>query len=127
MALQLMKLRVTATTTTTAGPAPEKFFYVTTGETAAGTPLSIDPAEFFDDTGAAVTELPVLETNNSYFNVYINGVLQMEGIVQYTAGAATVGSLTINVPAGGEPILADTPIVLEVVNYAPTSTTDIAT
>lgn len=127
MALQLMKLLVTAATTTAVGVDPEKFFHVTAGETAAGTTLTIDTAEFFDDTGTAATNLPALEPANSYFNVYINGVLQMEGISTYTEGATTVGSLAIAVPAGGDPILAGTPIVLEVANYSPTSTTDIAT
>jgi hypothetical protein len=127
MALQLMKLLVTATTTTEVVPTPEKFFHVTTGETAAGSSLSIDTADFFKDDGAAATNLPTLATNNSYFNVYINGVLQMEGNSTYTPGATAVGSLNFAVPAGGDPILANTPIVLEVVNYAPASTTTVET
>jgi hypothetical protein len=127
MALQLMKLLVTASTTTDVVPTPEKFFHVTAAETAAGATLSIDTADFFDDAGAAATDLPVLTTDNSYFNVYVNGVLQMEGISTYTPGATTVGSLDIDVPAGGDPILAGTPIVLEVINYAPTSTTTVET
>mgnify|MGYP001954003472 CR=1 FL=1 len=127
MALQLMKLLVMATTTTETGPSPEKFFYVTTGETAAGATLTIDTADFFDDAGAAVTDLPALATNNSMFNVYINGVLQMQGISTYTPGATTVGSLTINVPAGGDPIPTNSPIVLEIVNFAPSSTTTVTT
>jgi hypothetical protein len=122
-----MKLLVTASTTTSVDPEQEKFFHVTTGETSAGTTLSIDTADFFDDAGAVATDLPVLNTDNSYFNVYINGVLQMEGISTYTPGATTEGSLDVDVPAGGDPILAGTPIVLEVVNFSPTSTTDVAT
>lgn len=51
----------------------------------------------------------------------------MEGIATYTPGATTVGSLDIAVPAGGDPILQGTSIVLEVVNYMPTSKTDVAT
>lgn len=127
MALQLMKLLVSASTTTTVGAAPEKFFHVTAGETTASNILTIDTAQFFDETGATATNLPALAANNSYFNVYINGVLQMEGISTYTPGATTVGSLAITVPAGGDSILANTPIVLEVVNFSPTSTTSIAT
>lgn len=127
MGLQLMKLLVTATTTTDVVPTPEKFFYVTEAETAAGATLSIDTADFFNDSGGTPAALPVLATDNSYYNVYINGVLQMEGITDYTDGATTVGSLEINVPAGGDPILEDTPIVLEVVNYAPSSDTTVNT
>lgn len=122
-----MKLLVTASTTTNVVPNPEKFFYVTTAETAAGSTLTIDAASFFQDNGTAVTALPSLAANNSYFNVYINGVLQMEGISTYTPGATGVGSLAIAVPAGGDPILQNTPVVLEVVNYAPTSNTSVET
>lgn len=127
MALQLMKLLVTATTTTETGPSPERFFYVTTGATAAGTTLTIDTEDFFDDLGAAATDLPVLATDSSMYNVYINGVLQMQGISTYTPGAATVGSLAIAVPAGGDPIPTETPVVLEVVNYDSVSTTTVTT
>lgn len=122
-----MKLLVTATTTTNAVPTPEKFFYVTTAETAAGATLTIDAAAFFLDDGLAATTLPALATNNSYFNVYINGVLQMEGNSTYTPGATTVGSLEFDVPAGGDPIQQNSPVVLEVVNYAPTSNTTVET
>ncbi|MFC6331581.1 DUF4183 domain-containing protein [Paenibacillus septentrionalis] len=127
MALQLMKLQVLATTSVEANPQPQKFFYVTTGETAAGAVLTIDAADFFGDTGEAADSLPELEANNSMYSVYVNGVLQMEGITTYTPGATSVGSLAINVPAGGDPILANSPIVLSVVNYVPTSTVDITT
>ena len=127
LALQLMKLLVSAATTTEVDPTDSRFFNVTTGSTAAGSTLTIDAASFFDDAGAAVTSLPTLATNNSYFNVYINGVLQMEGISTYTPGATGVGSLAIAVPAGGSGIPADTPIVLEIVSYAPSSTTTVTT
>ncbi|MBN2980832.1 MULTISPECIES: DUF4183 domain-containing protein [Cohnella] len=127
MALQLMKLAVSIQTSVTVGPASDKFFYVTTAETAAGATLSIDAASFFDNTGAAVAALPALATDNSYFSVYVNGVLQMEGICTYTPGATGVGSLAIAVPAGGDPILADSPVVLEVLNFAPASTSTVNT
>lgn len=127
MALQLMKLLVTATTTTTTVPSPDRFFYVTTGQTAAGATLTIDAASFFDDTGAAVVTLPALSANNSMYNVYVNGVLQMEGITTYTPGATGVGSVDIDVPVGGDPIPTDTPIVVEVINYAPSSVTTVTT
>lgn len=126
MALQLMKILVTASTTTNTAPAPVKFFYVTTAETAGGTTLSIDAADFFDDLGNAVVTLPTPAANNSYFNVNINGVLQMQDISTYIPGATGVGSLDIEVPAG-DPILASTPIVLEIVNFVPVSTTTVET
>lgn len=127
MALQLMKLFVGVTTTVSIEPESQKFFYVTTGETAAEATLSIDTSDFFDDLGDVPTELPELETENSYFNVYINGVLQMAGISTYTPGATTIGSLAIEVPEGSEPLLANTPIVLELIIYSPSSDSTVLT
>ncbi|MED4205824.1 DUF4183 domain-containing protein [Neobacillus mesonae] len=127
MALQLIKLLVTASTTTDVVPSPQKFFHVTASQTAAGSTLTIDAASFFQDDGTVVSTLPSLASNNSYFNVYINGVLQQQENSTYTPGATGVGSLAFAVPAGGDPILQNTPVVLEIVNYAPTSTTNIST
>ncbi|MNY76527.1 hypothetical protein D3C86_2161410 [compost metagenome] len=61
------------------------------------------------------------------FNVYINGVLQMQDISDYTPGATGVGSLVITVPAGVESIPTGSPVVLEVVNFVPTSDTTVTT
>jgi hypothetical protein len=122
-----MKLLVTAETTTTTVPTDTRFFYVTTGETVPGGTLTIDAADFFQDDGTALVELPVLSNENSYFNVFINGVLQMEGNSTYTAGATGVGQLEFTVPAGGDSILTGTPVVLEVMNFAPVSNTTVTT
>ena len=127
MPLQLMKLFVSASTTTDVIPTNTRFFYVTTTETAAGATLTIDAGSFFQDDGSAATALPALDAENSYYNVFINGVLQMDGISTYTAGATGDGSLAITVPEGGGSIPAGTPIVLETVQFIPTSTTDVIT
>ncbi|MGH0791201.1 DUF4183 domain-containing protein [Bacillus cereus] len=127
MALQLMKLSIAAATDTTIDPVDSRFFYVSIAPTTAGNTLTIDAASFFQDDGSAVTNLPDLAVNNSYFNVYINGVLQMEDISVYTPGATSVGSLAITVPAGADPILIGTPIVLELIQFTPNSTTTVTT
>lgn len=127
MAIQLMKLVVEVETDTSITPTDTRFFYVTTDKILAGNTLTIDAASFLDDTGAAVVTLPVLATDNSYFNVYVNGVLQMEGICTYTPGITSVGKLVINIPASGELILSKTPIVLEVMNYEPVSNNTVLT
>ena len=131
MALRIVKLFVSATTatTTTAGPTVTKFFYETTAQTAAGSTLTIAVGSFEDDTGAAATTLPALAADNSYFTVEINGVPQMSDTLAYTAGGAGTGQLEITVPVGSDPIEAQTPIILEVVNYDPqsSSTTTITT
>ncbi|WP_067840934.1 DUF4183 domain-containing protein [Amphibacillus sediminis] len=125
MALQLMKLALDATVTTTLNPSTTKYFYVTTEVTPAGETLTIDPTDFFDDAGVSVSELPELATDNSYYRVYINGVLQMQGITTYTPGETAVGSLTVSVPEGNESILLNTPIVLEVITYTPNTEAEI--
>nr|WP_245350078.1 DUF4183 domain-containing protein [Cytobacillus eiseniae] len=122
-----MKLFISAATTTLVTPVNTRFFYVTEADAAAGTSLTIDAADFFQDNGEPVVELPDLELNNSYFNVYVNGVLQMEDLSTYTPGITAVGSLAFAVPADGEGILAGSPVVLEVVNFTPASTTDVET
>lgn len=127
MALQLMKLQITASSTIETAPEQQRYFYVTTADTAAGGTLSIDAASFFDDAGQAVVTLPDLAVNNSIYNVYINGILQMDGISTYTPGATAVGSLAITVPAGGEPIISNSPIVLEIINFDPSSTVTLNT
>ncbi|MGY0693616.1 DUF4183 domain-containing protein [Virgibacillus sp. FSP13] len=127
MALQLMKLTVSAETTVDIVPIDTRFFYVTSNATPAGSTLTIDAADFFADDGTAVTELPALAANNSYFNVYVNGVLQMRGISTYTPGTTGTGSLAIAVLTGGKTIPARAPIVLEIINYDPTTTTTITT
>ncbi len=126
MPLQIMKLAIAAATTVTASPTVSRFFYTATATTTGATTLTIDAADFFGDTGGAATALPALATDNSYYNVYINGVLQMAGLSTYTPGATGVGSLAITVPAGSS-VLTGSPIVLEVVNFAPDSTTDVQT
>jgi len=124
MALSLIKLQVSATTdtTTTAGPAQPKFFYQNPSDVASGSDLTIDAAAFTDDTGAAATALPALATDDSYFKVYINGMVQENGDSTYTPGATGVGSLVFANPAGGGTIYANQWLVLEVTNFAPTST-----
>lgn len=125
MALQLIKLNITASSTTNVQPTVERFFHITIADTPAGGTLTIDADQFFDDTGAQVTALPDLTTDNSYFQVFINGVLQMNDLFTYASGAT--GSLTIDVPAGGGGISTGTPIILEVANFSPATNTTIET
>ncbi|PKJ52045.1 DUF4183 domain-containing protein [Bacillus sp. SN10] len=127
MALQLMKLSIEASTSTTVSPLHSRFFYVTTAPTSSGATLTIDPSALFQDDGSVVTTLPTLTANNSYFNVYVNGLLQMEGISTYTPGSTGVGSLAITVPDGSSDLATGTPIILEIVQFTPASTTTITT
>ena len=127
MALQLIKLYVGAATTTEVAPVSSKYFYINDADVAAGATLTIGAADFIDDTGTVGVTLPELTANNSYFRIYINGVLQENGNATYTPGAAGTGSLAFLNPAGGDSILQFQPVILEVVRYSPTSTTVITT
>lgn len=126
MPLKIMKLAITATSTVETFPTVERFFNeVDATLTGAGT-LTLAVEDFWTDTGADATALPALATDNSYFNVYVNGVLQMEDLLAYTPGGTGVGQLVITVPAGST-IEENSPVVLVITNFAPTSDTTIIT
>ncbi|QCJ41000.1 DUF4183 domain-containing protein [Bacillus sp. S3] len=126
MPLKIMKLAITANTTIDTFPTVERFFNEAASTvTGAGT-LTIAVGDFWDDTGAAATTLPALATDNSYFNVYVNGVLQMEDLLAYTPGGTGVGQLVITVPAGST-IEQNSPVVLAVTNFTPSSDTTVIT
>lgn len=121
-----MKLAITANSTVDTVPTVDRFFNEAASTvTGAGT-LTIAVEDFFTDTGAAATTLPALATDNSYVNVYVNGVLQMDDLISYTPGGTGVGQLVITVPAGST-IELNSPVVLAITNFAPTSSTTIVT
>jgi len=124
MALQIMKLAIEATSTVTINPIVERFFYTTRDFLTGPTIFSIDAASFFNDTGAATTALPDLSADNSYFKIFINGVLQMNDLLTYKPGRTGVGEVTLNIPSGSA-IPLGTPVVLEVVNFVPDANTTI--
>jgi len=126
MPLQIMKLAVSATIAIDTAPTVSRFYHIVTAPIAGAGTLTIPVADFMTDTGAAATALPELTADNSYFNVYVNGVLQMTDLLAYTSGAAGVGQLVITVPDGST-IIAETPVVLEITNFAPSSETTITT
>ena len=121
-----MKLAIQAATVTTVAPVSTRYFAIATADVPGGGTLTLDAAEFFDDAGNTPPALPDLNPGNSTIHLYINGVLQMDGIYTYTPGATGAGGVVITVPAAGS-ILASSPIVLEIVNFAPSGTTDVAT
>jgi len=126
MTLKIMKLAVTATAETVTAPTVSRFFYEVEETVTGEAPLTIVAADFVNDIGGAVEELPELTTSNSYVEVYINGVLQMDAVFTYTPGGTGTGQLAINVPDGSA-IEESSPVVLVVANFAPTTTVDITT
>lgn len=126
MTLKIMKLAVTASAETVIAPTVSRFFYQV-GTTVTGkATLTIDAANFVNDTGGIVEELPELTTSNSYVEIYINGVLQMDAVFTYTPGGTGTGQLAINIPDGST-IEESSPVVLVIANFAPTTTVDITT
>lgn len=124
MALEIMKIVASATTTTTAVPTVTRLFRKMIALAIGPSTITVDAADFLKDDGTNATSLPTLDANNSYFQVYINGLLQMQGLSTYTPGATGVGKLSITVPAG-QTVALGTVIVLEIVSFAPTSTTTV--
>lgn len=127
MALGLVKLFIqvdgaiggTATTTTDTDVTPTASRYVATvtaGDVAGGT-TTIPAASFSDDSGTVLTTLPTISANE-YYNVYINGVLQQEGLSTLTSTNLTISA----------EVLVGVPIVLEIIDTiaTSTSTTDVS-
>ncbi|UUZ83524.1 DUF4183 domain-containing protein [Paenibacillus sp. P26] len=72
--------------------------------TGTGATFAIAATAFTDDTGVAATAFPA---SYSYYNFYINGVLQ-------TADTSTVTTTAITIP-GGNVLDGGTPIIVEFV------------
>ncbi|MBG9521040.1 MULTISPECIES: DUF4183 domain-containing protein [Bacillus cereus group] len=127
MALQLMKLAISAETTTDIDPDNITFFYVATTQIDGGSTTDIPATQFFQSDGTPATEFPGI--SDPLPNLYINGVLQMVGMYFIVASpifpSGTNWSLQLNLPAGSDPILAGTPIILEFKEYTPSSATTV--
>jgi hypothetical protein len=124
MGLKIIKLAAFAQTKVATVPKITRFFYEIPHQLEELTTFKIDTTNFLSDTGTLSTELPNLNENNGYFNVYINGILQMEDNFAYTSGEEGIGNLLISVPEGSD-ITANSPIILEVINFYPTTETVI--
>ncbi|MCL1630576.1 DUF4183 domain-containing protein [Sporolactobacillus sp. CPB3-1] len=120
MPLKIIKLAFPAETKLSVTPSVGRFFYETKETAPGGTTLQIDVSEFLDDTGENASEFPELNLDNSYFHVFINGVLQMEDNFAYTSGGKDIGNLMMLVPEGSE-VASNVPIILEIVNFDPSS------
>ncbi|MGR5993119.1 DUF4183 domain-containing protein [Bacillus cereus] len=73
---------------------------------------------FFDDLGSRSVTLPPLP-ENSYVNLYINGILQMDDIFTYTpapGGVLQRGHIQISLPEGFF-VKGLSPIVLEIIDF----------
>lgn len=126
MPLRILKLAVSASASDmTVTPVVQRFFHTVPTQVTEGT--HIIPVEDFEtDAGDAATEFPELATDNSYYNVYINGVMQMGNLTTYVPGGSGTGQVSI-VVGEEETIEPGTPIVLEVVNFEPDGNIEVIT
>ncbi len=126
MATELFKLVMNAVTTTTTDAVPEveKYFYnLNAAHRTSGT-ITIPATQFTDDTGNTMAgNLTTATSDNGYYLLFVNGVLQQSSL--FTVGAN--GSQVVITQASTVPVSA--PITLAVNNFAPssTSTTTVTT
>ena len=118
MALKIVKLAITPKQTISTSPTVARYFHEVPETINEVTTHKINASDFLTDQGEIAQSLPVLNLNNSYFNVYINGVLQMDENFSYTAGEDGIGSLLFSLPDDSE-IPKGTPIIMETVNFHP--------
>ncbi|SET15706.1 DUF4183 domain-containing protein [Anaerobranca gottschalkii] len=109
----LFKLAITAETETTVLTKPnvERFFYTLDPQHIDQGTLTIPANAFVDDQGNPVEDITLVTENNGYYLLFINGVLQQEGL--YTVTAANVQVIE----AGDIP--ENAPITLIVTNFEP--------
>lgn len=118
MATQLFKLVVDATTTTDTdiNPAVVKYFYELRETERTDDTVTIPATQFIDNNGDIMTgNLTTAVTNNGYYLLFINGVLQQSSL--YTVSSD--GSQVVITDAATVPVGA--PITLIVNNFAPVS------
>ena len=126
MSLRIIKLAITSNQSVSTSPSVTRLFHLVSETIPEMTTYKIGTSEFFDDSGEVADLLPSLNMNNNYFNVYINGLLQMDDNFAYTAGEDGVGSLIVTIPEESE-IPKGSPVILEVVNFYPTVHTQYGT
>jgi hypothetical protein len=127
LAATLFKLAITASTQTsvTTKPDVKKYFYeFDSQDIDSGTGvLTILATDFVDEAGDPVTTITEVATDNGYYLLFVNGVLQQDAL--YTVSDASV----IIPDADTMDIEEEAPIILVVTNFAPeaTSTTTVNT
>lgn len=126
MGLKIIKLAVTSETKIATSPSVTRYFYELIEPSIDKDTLKIDAADFIDDAGNNVESLPVLNLNNSYFHVFINGVLQMSDHFAYTAGESGIGNLLVMLPEGTT-LAEGTSFIIEVINFNPIFITTVGT
>lgn len=113
MAATLFKLVVTAETQTTVltKPTVERFYYKFNPQHLDEETLTIPANAFVDDQGNPVTSITQINENNGFYLLFINGVLQQDGLYTVDTDEVVIedaGSIEVN-----------SPIILVVANFQP--------
>jgi len=124
LATTLFKLAITAETQTTVKTMPEvkKYFYeLVTSDITSGT-LTIPATSFVDEQGNAVTSITLATSDNGYYLLFINGVLQQDSLYTVSANDVVIPNIADDIEDGS-------PIILVVTDFVPTadSTTTVKT
>ena len=120
MAVQLFKLVIDAATTTTTAinPDVQRYFYAFDPDDVEDTTLVIPATDMIDDEGNQLAgNLPVIEPENGYYQLFVNGVLQQTDLYSISPDGSEIAVENINtdtIPEGA-------PIILVAASFAPTS------
>ncbi|KEO83191.1 DUF4183 domain-containing protein [Tumebacillus flagellatus] len=79
----------------------KKYYVLASAGTITGSDLDLAANLFVDDNGAPITAFP----NHAYFTLYINGMIQENGVATLTSSQLTI--------LGGASLDGSDPIVLE--------------
>ncbi|SDZ24732.1 MULTISPECIES: DUF4183 domain-containing protein [Bacillus] len=122
MAVSLIKMVITATSTisgevttttnTTVTPTGNRFVAFVTAGMVVGGVTTIPAANFADDSGTAVVNLPAI-AGDSYVNLYVNGVLQQADLMT---------TLSTTQVVLGAALTESQPVMLEFINVTAAST-----
>ncbi|HMM07414.1 MAG TPA: DUF4183 domain-containing protein [Clostridiales bacterium] len=121
MAIQLFKLAIDATTQTDVDVSPDitNYFYLLNEDERTAGVLTIPATKFIDDAGNIMTDnLTTATTDNGYYLLFINGVLQQSSLYSVNTDGSQV---TVN---NAETIPVGAPITLIVTNFVPTADSD---
>lgn len=117
-------MNAVTTTDTDTNPEVEKYFYKLRAAERTSATITIPAVRFTDDAGNTMTgNLTTVSTDNGYYLLFVNGVLQQSSLFTVSAGGSQV------VITQGSTVPVSAPITLAVNNFAPvsTSTTTVTT
>ncbi|WP_422657076.1 DUF4183 domain-containing protein [Paenibacillus sp. EC2-1] len=94
--------------TTEVEPNVTRYYATISEEMIGATNTTMPAANFVDDSDALIQGFPAL-SNTDYFNIYINGMLQLSSISTLSPTELTINSIDI---------LAGIPIIVEISSFA---------